>query len=74
MGVANVEDLKHVLGTAEDSSSTKSTNDDSKDQASNKNAPAEDDQFYRDSSTFLKVLRFIDILLLLMMIISLGFQ
>lgn len=55
LGVANVEDLKHVLGTAEDSSTTKTTNDDTKTQTDSSSSPTEDDQFYRDSSTFLKV-------------------
>lgn len=54
LGVSNVEDLKHVLGTAEDSQPTKAMRDDSKKQSHSKKTQSEN-LFYRDSSTFLKV-------------------
>lgn len=57
LGVQNVEDLKHVLGTVEDSSSKPQT-DDAKKQSNSRKSQSEN-LFYRDSSTFLKV--FIDL-------------
>lgn len=56
LGVSKVEDLKHVLGTAEDVQSTKTQRDDDEPSSSSKKFQAES-QFYRDSSTFLKVRR-----------------
>lgn len=54
MGVSKVEDLKHVLGTAEDVQSTKTQRDDDEPSSSSKKFQSES-LFYRDSSTFLKV-------------------
>lgn len=54
MGVSNVQDLKHVLGTVEDSSTSKSPQDDDP-KSPNSKKPHSEDLFYRDSSTFLKV-------------------
>lgn len=54
LGVQNVEDLKHVLGTTEDSAS-KPSNDESKKANSNSRKSQSENLFYRDSSTFLKV-------------------
>lgn len=54
LGVSKVEDLKHVLGTAEDVQPTKTQRDDDEPASSTKKFQSES-MFYRDSSTFLKV-------------------
>lgn len=54
LGLSTVEDLKHVLGTAEDGPSHKAYRDDDERATSSKKSHSEN-QFYRDSSTFLKV-------------------
>lgn len=54
LGVSNVDDLKYVLGTADDSPSSKTVDEEHQKQANNRKSQSEN-QFYRDSSTFLKV-------------------
>lgn len=52
----NVEDLKLVLGTAEETPSQRSHRDNDDDSSTSKKSQSEN-LFYRDSSTFLKVCR-----------------
>lgn len=52
LGLNDVKDLKHVLGTAEENPSQKHTHED--DPTTSKKSQSEN-IFYRDSSTFLKV-------------------
>lgn len=49
-----MEDIKHVLGTAEDSLTNKSQKE-AEDEASTSKKQTAENQFYQDSSTFLKV-------------------
>ncbi|XP_055545698.1 N6-adenosine-methyltransferase non-catalytic subunit [Wyeomyia smithii] len=53
LGVSSVEDLKHVLGTAEDAPINKSQRYDDEEPSSSKKSQSEG-MVYRDSSTFLK--------------------
>ncbi|XP_065072599.1 N6-adenosine-methyltransferase non-catalytic subunit [Ochlerotatus camptorhynchus] len=53
LGVSSVEDLKHVLGTAEDTPINKSQRYDDEEASSSKKSQSEG-MVYRDSSTFLK--------------------
>ncbi|XP_058450833.1 N6-adenosine-methyltransferase non-catalytic subunit [Malaya genurostris] len=53
LGVSRVEDLKHVLGTAEDAPNNKSQRYDDEEASSSKKSQSEG-MVYRDSSTFLK--------------------
>ncbi|XP_053695544.1 N6-adenosine-methyltransferase non-catalytic subunit [Sabethes cyaneus] len=53
LGVSSVEDLKHVLGTAEDAPINKSQRYDDEEASSSKKSQSEG-MVYRDSSTFLK--------------------
>lgn len=55
MGVSNVEDLKHVLGTADDSPSPKSQQGEDAEKLPSLKKSQSESLFYRDSSTFLKV-------------------
>lgn len=56
LGLNDVKDLKHVLGTAEENPSQKHTRED--DPTTSKKSQSEN-IFYRDSSTFLKVYIFL---------------
>uniref|UniRef100_A0A182QI67 N(6)-adenosine-methyltransferase non-catalytic subunit METTL14 n=1 Tax=Anopheles farauti TaxID=69004 RepID=A0A182QI67_9DIPT len=53
-GVSSVEDLKHVLGTAEDSPINKSQRYEDEEASSSKTSQTAEGLVYRDSSTFLK--------------------
>ncbi|XP_053675409.1 N6-adenosine-methyltransferase non-catalytic subunit [Anopheles nili] len=53
-GVPNVEDLKHVLGTAEESPINKSQRYEDEEASSSKTTETAEGLVYRDSSTFLK--------------------
>lgn len=55
MGVPKVEDLKHILGNVEDVPSPRTQRGDDEKAGSSKKHQAEN-VFYRDSSTFLKVI------------------
>lgn len=56
MGLSSVEQLKHVLGTAEETCIQKTNRDDDDEtQATPSKKVQSENLFYRDSSTFLKV-------------------
>lgn len=55
LGVSSVQDLKHVLGTAEDTPMGKAQRyDDQEEASSSKKSQSSEGMVYRDSSTFLK--------------------
>lgn len=55
LGVSSVQDLKHVLGTAEDTPMSKAQRyDDQEEASSSKKSQSSEGMVYRDSSTFLK--------------------
>uniref|UniRef100_A0A1Q3F5M1 N(6)-adenosine-methyltransferase non-catalytic subunit METTL14 n=1 Tax=Culex tarsalis TaxID=7177 RepID=A0A1Q3F5M1_CULTA len=54
LGVSSVQDLKHVLGTAEDTPMTKAQRYDDEEASSSKKSQSSEGMVYRDSSTFLK--------------------
>lgn len=55
LGVSSVQDLKHVLGTAEDTPMSKAQRYDDQEEAStSKKSQSSEGMVYRDSSTFLK--------------------
>lgn len=55
LGVSSVQDLKHVLGTAEDTPISKAQRyDDQEEASSSKKSQSSEGMVYRDSSTFLK--------------------
>lgn len=54
LGVSSVQDLKHVLGTAEDTPMGKAQRYDDEEASSSKKSHSSEGMVYRDSSTFLK--------------------
>lgn len=54
LGVSSVQDLKHVLGTAEDTPMSKAQRYDDEEASSSKKSQSSEGMVYRDSSTFLK--------------------